>query len=121
MLFLFSSEDTLEWKDSTEAVVVEDLTAIVGPAVHLPPTTLETFQLFFTSILVSLIVDQTNSYTSQVLGEEASTKWSDVTEGDFLAFLGFVVLMGDQSIAFSVTLLAKEPHLPLFSHCRPDQ
>ncbi len=73
---------------------MEDFTAIVGPAVPLPPPILETFQLFFTSTLVSLIVDQTNTYAAQVLGEEASTKWSDVTGGDFLAFLGFVILMG---------------------------
>ena len=59
-----------------------------------PPSILETFQLFFTSALVTLIVEQTNLYASQVLAESANSKWTAVTEDDIWAFLGFTILMG---------------------------
>ena len=66
----------------------------VGPTSILPPTVLEMFQLFFTSALVGMIVEQTNAYAHEVLGDAAGDKWSDVTAEDIRAFLGFALLMG---------------------------
>jgi len=43
---------------------------------------------------VTLIVEQTNLYASQVLEGSAYTKWTAVTENDIWAFLGFTILMG---------------------------
>ena len=47
---------------------VRDFVKPVGPRVILPPTVLEIFQLFFTSTLISMIVEQTNAYAHEVLG-----------------------------------------------------
>ena len=57
----------------------------VGPTSILPPTVLEMFQLFLTSALVGMIVEQTNAYAH---GDAAGDKWSDVTAEDIWAFLG---------------------------------
>ena len=94
LLYSDECDDALKWKDSDEAVHVECFTAPVGPAVPVPASILETFQLFFTSALVTLIVEQTNLYTSHVLEGSANTKWTVVTENDIWAFLGFTILMG---------------------------
>ena len=90
---MFCSDDEIQWKDLDEEVRVESFTAPVGPAVPIPASILETFQLF-TSAMMSMIVEQTNTYAGLVLGESASTKWIEVTEQDIWAFLGFTILMG---------------------------
>ena len=66
----------------------------VGPATIIPYTVVGMFRLFFTSALVGSIVHETNLYAHQVLGDEASAKWTDVTADDIWAFLGFALLMG---------------------------
>ena len=52
------------------------------------------FKMFFTTALVASIVEQTNIYARQVLGDAAERKWTDVTEDDMWAFFGFMILMG---------------------------
>lgn len=70
------------------------------------------FQLFFTASLVDFVVEQTNLYASQVLNEQAATKWMDVTEADILAFLGFATLMGVNKLPAGVN-----PHLQVLPNC----
>ena len=65
-----------------------------GPAVPLSSSILETFQLFFSVVLVREIVEQTNKYASQVIQDKVHSRWTDVTENDIWAFLGFMILMG---------------------------
>ena len=43
---------------------------------------------------MATIVEQTNIYARQVLGDVAEGKWTDVTDADIWAFLGFTLLMG---------------------------
>ena len=43
---------------------------------------------------MTTIVEETNRYARQVLGEASSTDWLDVTEKDIWAFFGFCILMG---------------------------
>ena len=66
----------------------------VGPSVILPHTVLGMFQLFFTTALMGSIVEQTNLYAHQVLGDAVGRKWTDVTPDDLWALLGFALLMG---------------------------
>ena len=61
----------------------------VGPAIQLPSTVLGMFRLFLTTSLVATIVEQTNIYARQVLGDEVETKWTDITSEDIWAFLDF--------------------------------
>ena len=82
-----------DWSTSTHDVDVRGFVEPVGPTSILPPTVLEMFQLFFTSAIVGMIVEQTNAYANEVLGDVAGDKWSDVTPEDIRAFLGFALLM----------------------------
>ena len=66
----------------------------VGPAVILPPTVLGVFRLFFTTALMATIVEETNRYARQVLGDAADGKWVDVDADEMWAFMGFILLMG---------------------------
>ena len=66
----------------------------VGPVVPLPANFGGILKLFFTSALMTTIVEETNRYARQVLGEVSSTEWLDVTENDIWAFFGFCLLMG---------------------------
>ena len=66
----------------------------VGPAVNLPATLVGIFRLFFTTTLIASIVEETNRYAREVLGDAATTKWVDVVAEDVWAFLGFALLMG---------------------------
>ena len=65
----------------------------MGPAVSISVSILETFKLFFTAALVTTMVEQTNLYAAQVLGDQTQTSWTNVTEGDIYAFLGIAILM----------------------------
>ena len=74
-------------------MTVETFEERVGPAVPVSPSIIDTFRLFFTMTLLSTIIEETNRYARQVLGENIKS-WTDVKEEDILAFLGFTVLMG---------------------------
>ena len=66
----------------------------VGPAVPISASILNAFRLFFTAALMSTVIEQTNLYARQVLGDNGISSWTDVTESEILAFLGFAILMG---------------------------
>ncbi len=72
---------------------MQQFTRAVGPAVPNSTSILETFKLFFTAAWLRLLVEQTNRYAVEVLGERASS-WEDVTDSEILAFLGFAILVG---------------------------
>lgn len=74
-------------------VTVEVFSEPVGPAVPVTTSILNNFRLFFTMTVLSTIVEQTNIYARQILGESVN-KWVDVTEEEILAILGFTILMG---------------------------
>ena len=60
-----------------------------------------------------MIVEQTNAYAHEVLGDAAGDKWSDVTAEDIRAFLGFALLMGINrlpQLRLYVTIHAKRYH-----------
>ena len=82
------------WSAELSEVDVSPFVQPVDPSNILPPTVRGIFQLFFTSTLVAAIVEQTNIYTRQVLGDVAESKWTDVTPDDIWAFFGFAILMG---------------------------
>ena len=43
------------------------------------------FKLFFTAALVTIMVEQTNLYACQVLGEKAEADWTNVNESEIFA------------------------------------
>ena len=40
------------------------------------------------------MVEQTNLYACQVLGEKAETNWANMNRSEIFAFLGMAILMG---------------------------
>jgi len=65
------------------------------------------------------VVEQTNLYASQVLNEQAATKWTDVTNADMLAFLGFSILMGVNKLPALIHYWCKSPifrYSPIADH-----
>ena len=65
----------------------------MGPSTTLPRTILGIFKLFLTTALVTSIVEQTNTYACQMLGE-AGSQWEEVISDDIWAFLGFCIMVG---------------------------
>ena len=100
---------TSQWSDSAQAVHLEPFTAPVGPAIPITASILETFQLFFSVALVKDIVQQTNKYAAEVLSDSARRSWTDVTEDDIWAFLGFMILMGINQLPALVDYWKKSP------------
>ena len=66
----------------------------VGPTMSLRTTAVGFFRLFFSVALVRVLVEETNAYAANVLGDVVEVKWKDVNEDDIWAFLGFALLMG---------------------------
>ena len=65
----------------------------VGPRVPIPQTEVEVFNLFFTDEVCSFIVEQTNLYAEEVIGEQY-TNWERVSIEELRAYFGFMTLMG---------------------------
>ena len=81
------------WSEDTHPVHLTTFVEPVGPSTILPPTNLGIFKLFFTTALIGAIVEQTNLYARQMLGE-AGDQWKEVTAEDMQAFLGVSLMMG---------------------------
>ena len=83
-----------EWRDMTTDITVETFTKEVGPSVPISARIRDIFQLFFTTTLIDMIVDQTNLYASQVMDPSQCDKWTKLTADELWAYFGFMILMG---------------------------
>ena len=84
----------VEWKTNYEFVQVEPFTEATGPTTAIPTAISEIFQLFFSLGILQHIVDQTNLYASQVMGDSQFATWEQVTIEELKAYFGFMILMG---------------------------
>ena len=64
----------------------------MGPTVAIPDSPLGVFNLFFTDAICGFVVEQTNLYAQQVLGEKYE-HWEKVTVEELRAYFGFMILM----------------------------
>ena len=90
--FHFGSSENIRWTSSLKSICVMPFTAPTGPRVTIPSVVKEIF-LFFTSTLMEHIVDQSNMYASECLGERYSS-WQPITLEELKAYFGFMILMG---------------------------
>jgi hypothetical protein len=67
-----------------EGVDVAPFVQPVGPTVNIPATFASISRLFFTTTLVTMIVEETNRYAREVLGDSVTSKWVDVVEEDII-------------------------------------
>lgn len=73
---------------------VAPFTQPVGPTVPISTSPVEVFTLFFTDNIVTHIVEQSNLYAKQVLGEERYVEWEKISATELRAYFGFKILMG---------------------------
>ena len=66
----------------------------MGPTVTISESPLEIFELFFSDDLVELVVEESNRYSREVMGDERYAKWRKITADEIKALLGFSILMG---------------------------
>ena len=82
-----SRRDLSPLSSATAAINVQPFNRCVGPAVMLSASIAEIFELFFTSALVDLIVEQKNLYVSQMMSDGQYAKWEDVNVEEIYAFM----------------------------------
>ena len=81
------------WSSNLSTVNISPFTQPVDPTVNIPSSVVEVFELFFTEHICVYIVEQTNTYAREVLGEKYDS-WDKVTVGELRAYFGFMLLMG---------------------------
>ena len=72
-------------------MLVRDFEESVGPAVTVPNTVKEVFEL---NSILEYIVQETNRYAHSVMGEERYEKWETVKRSDISAYFGIMIMMG---------------------------
>ena len=75
-------------------VTITPFTSPVGPKVDIPDSPSDIFQLMFTPDLLDSIVEQSNLYAKEVMGEDKYSAWVKITTDELKAYLGFCILMG---------------------------
>ena len=87
----FSSDIT--WKSELSPIEVQQFFRLTGPKVPIQASILGTFQLLFTTSLMEYIVQQTNLYANQCMGDEQYSTWEVVTVDELGAYFGFMIYM----------------------------
>ena len=88
------SSENISWTEQLTPIIVQDFNKTPGPKLTIPHTVKETFFLFFTPMLLELIVEQSNKYAAECMGEEKYAKWNEITVEELCAYMGFMLLMG---------------------------
>ena len=88
------SAENITWTEQLTSITVESFNKTAGPKVPIPHSAKEIFFLFFTPPLLELIVEQTNKYAAECMGQEKYEKWDKVTIEELCAYMGFMLLMG---------------------------
>ena len=83
-----------QWSSVLSSVSINNFTSPVGPTVAVPESPNEVFELMFTPSLTDTIVEQTNLYAKQVIGDEMYADWIEVTTDELKAYVGFCILIG---------------------------
>ena len=83
-----------KWTTKFKPVTIHDFTSPTGPTVTVPEFPVEVFELFVTVDLKRMIVEETNRYAQQVMGDLRYGSWKKITVEELDPFFGFSVLMG---------------------------
>ena len=84
-----------EWLTPT---IIKQFTSTTGPTVDVPESPLEVFELFFSDDLLDIIVEETNRYAAQVMGDERYREWKKITKEEVKAFFWFLHSHGHQPL-----------------------
>ena len=69
------------------------------------------FELFFSDDLLDIIVEESNRYAAQVMGDECYREWRKITHEEVKAFFGFSILMGIDHLPSVDDYWSKDPLL----------
>ena len=58
------------WTERLTPVLIKQFTSTTGPKVNIPESPQEVFELFFSDDLLDIIVEESNRYAAQVMGDE---------------------------------------------------
>ena len=83
-----------DWSTNLTSVPRSDFNSSVGPTVPVPEKASEVFELMFTPSFMDTVVEQSNLYAKQVMGEEKYAAWEKITREELRAYIGFCILMG---------------------------
>ena len=86
------------WSSTLHDLTILPFTSPVGPKVEIPRSPSDAFELIFTPAFLDTIVEQSNLYAKEVMGEDKYTSWVKITREELKAYLGFCVLMGINSL-----------------------
>ena len=82
------------WSSTVKPVTIQPFTSPVGPKVAIPDSPSGTFDMLFTPALMDTIVEQSNLYAKEVMGDDKYSSWVKITREELKAYLGFCILMG---------------------------
>ena len=99
------------WSTNLKNFQQEPFSSHVGPTASIPESPSEIFSLFFTPTIMSNIVEESNKYAKQMMGEEKYAKWTPITERELKAYFGFCILMGIVSLPSLDDYWKKDPLL----------
>ena len=99
------------WSTTLNRVTIKPFTSPVGPTVPIPESPVEIFNLFFTDDILQTIVDESNRYAQQVMGQEKFDKWTKIALPELRAYMGFCILMGINKLPCIEDYWKRDPHL----------
>ena len=76
------------WSSRLTSISIQPFSSATGPTVAVPESPLDVFELFFPDDLVDFIVEESNRYAREAMGDEKYTEWVKVTAAN-KGFLGF--------------------------------
>ena len=92
LYFIYSAQN-IKWKAKLTAIQVQPFFQPTGPRINNPSTIKDIFFLFFTLTILQHIVDQSNVYAAECLGDMYYT-WQQITVQELTAYMGFMILIG---------------------------
>ena len=105
-----SGSDTLPcWSSTPTPFTISPFSSPVGPKVNIPESPADTFELLFTPAFLGDIVEQSNLYAKEVMGEERYSSWDKITTEELKAYLGFCILMGINRLPALEDYWSKDP------------
>ena len=84
----------IPWESNLTPIDVPQFSRPTGPKLPIPASIVGIFQLFFTTSLMEYIVQQTNLYARQCMGDDQYAAWTVITTEELSAFFGFMICMG---------------------------
>ena len=94
------------WSADLHPVTIKPFLSHVGPRITIPNSPLQVFELFFTPPFVTNIVQQSNLYAKQVMGDIKYESWTKITVEELF---WFYTSNGDGSSTISGRIFETSP------------